>query len=492
MSRKANFFKSIDWWIVILYLILVACGWVCIYGASYNFEDTMFWDINFRYGKQLMWIALAIFIGGMILLLDGEMYSVFAYGFYGGFILLLIITIFLAPDIKGSRSWLVLGPVSLQPAEFAKTATCLAVAKLMSSYGFQLNRLKDGLMVAFVILLPFCIILLQNETGSALVYLSLCIMLYREGMPGIFLFVGLCCIIFFIVAIRFGADCVIPQRPDESYGIFLVMFLAIIIHFFLVLVYFGDTQYCRDMLVVNVAMFGIGYLLYKIFDIAVPFSILAYISIGASVLYLAFKALRMWRPKYLYVCLFLLLSVGYSHGADFAFNNVLQPHQRTRIAVTLGMLDDPKKSGYNVAQSKIAIGSGGLEGKGFLNGTQTKLKYVPEQDTDFIFCTVGEEHGFIGCTVILGLYVFLILRIINRSEKQKLTFNRIYGYCVASILFFHVAINVGMVSGLTPVIGIPLPFFSYGGSSLWGFTILLFIFLRLDAANDEYGLSGRG
>lgn len=492
MSRRRNFFKSIDWWIVALYLILVICGWVCIYGASYNFEDSVFWDINYRYGKQLLWIGLALFIGGMILLLDGEMYSVFAYGFYGGVIVLLLITLVVAPDIKGSRSWLVLGPVSLQPAEFAKTATCLALAKLMSSYGFNLLRWRDAAQVAFVILLPFFIIIAQNETGSALVYLALTIMLYREGMPGILLFGGFCCVVFFIVAIRFGEDCIIPTLPEESFGVFLVLITAIVVHFFLILVYFGDTQYCRDLLIVNTLMFGVGFLLYKQLNYAVPFTKLAYASIGISILYQIWRGLKTWKYTYMLVGGFLLLSTAYAHGASFAFNKVLQPHQQTRIKVTLGMLDDPKKSGYNVNQSKIAIGSGGLEGKGFLNGTQTKLKYVPEQDTDFIFCTVGEEHGFIGCSAVLILYVLLLLRIINRAEKQKLTFNRIYGYCVASILFFHVAINVGMVSGLTPVIGIPLPFFSYGGSSLWGFTILLFIFLRLDAANDEYGLSGRG
>lgn len=497
MSRRSNFYSSIDWLTIFLYLVLVLCGWVCIYGASYNFEDTVFWDINYRYGKQLMWIGFAIVIGGMILLLDGEMYSVFAYGFYGGMILLLLFTMIVAPDIKGSRSWLVLGPVNLQPAEFAKTATCLALAKLMGGYefmsgrGFTRKRVTDAALAGLLILLPMGIIILQNETGSALVYAALCIMLYREGFPGILLLAGLCAIVFFIVAIRFGAEAIIPLVPEESFGIFLVLVSAIAIHLFLILVYFADTRYCRDLLVANALLFGGGVLAYKQLGMAVSFLNLCYISIGISILYQAYRALKTWKYTYLLVGLFLVVSTGYAHAASFAFNKILQPHQRTRIEVTLGMLDDPKKSGYNVAQSKIAIGSGGVEGKGFLNGTQTKLKYVPEQDTDFIFCTVGEEHGFIGCGIVLLLYITLLLRIINRAEKQKLAFNRIYGYCVASILFFHVAINVGMVTGLTPVIGIPLPFFSYGGSSLWGFTILLFIFLRLDAANDRYGLSGR-
>lgn len=491
MSRRTNFLRSIDWWIVAIYVALVICGWVCIYGASYNFEDSVFWDTDYRYGKQLLWIALAFMIGGLILLLDGEIYSVFSYPLFGFFLLLLLLTVAVAPDVKGSHSWLVLGPVSLQPAEFAKTATCLALAKAMSSYGFQLNRFKDALSVAVIILLPTLIIILQNETGSALVYLALTIVLYREGMPGIFLFVGFCCTVFFIVAIRFGADSIIPQLPNESYGVFLVMIIAIIVHIFLMMAYFADSFYCRIALIGNLVIFGIGCLLYFAFNIPVPFSYLAYGSMALSVLFLLFRSLKLWKLGYLWIAGFLVASAAYANAANYAFENILQPHQQIRIQVTLGMVNDPKKSGYNVNQSKIAIGSGGLTGKGFLNGTQTKLKYVPEQDTDFIFCTVGEEHGFVGSIFVLSLFSLLIFRIVHRAERQKLAFNRIYGYCVASILFFHLAINIGMVIGLTPVIGIPLPFFSYGGSSLWGFTLLLFIFLRLDAGEQEYGLKGR-
>ena len=491
MSRRTNFFKSIDWWMVAIYLILVVCGWICIYGASYNFEDSMFFDFNYRYGKQLLWIGMALLIGGFILLLDCEMYSVFAYGIYAIFIVLLLVTLVVAPDIKGSRSWLVLGPVSLQPAEFAKTATCLALARLMSSYGFQLNRLKDALWVALVILLPTAIIILQNETGSALVYLALSIVLYREGMPGIFLFVGFVAVVFFIVAIKFGTESVIPDCPTESYGIFLVLLLALIVHLPLLTIYQGDSTYCRYMFITGVVTFGVGLILHLGFGLPVPFTYLAYGLMAVCIIFLIYRGMHAWRISYVWVAGFLLMSAVYANTADYVFDRILQPHQQTRIEVTLGMLNDPKKSGYNVNQSKIAIGSGGFLGKGFLNGTQTKLKYVPEQDTDFIFCTVGEEHGFVGCLVVMGLYLVLLLRLIYRAEKQKLTFNRIYGYCVAAIIFFHLAINVGMVSGLTPVIGIPLPFFSYGGSSLWGFTILLFIFIRIDAGTKEYGLSGR-
>lgn len=485
MNRKTQFIKNIDWVIVLLYLAMVIFGWVCIYGASYNYEDAAFWDMNYRYGKQLTWITLALVIGGFILLLDSEIYSVFSYGFYAAIIVLLIVTFVIAPDIKGSRSWLKLGPVNLQPAEFAKTMTALALAKLMSSNDFKFSRTKDMSLVAAIILLPTFIIIMQNETGSALVYCSLSIMLYREGMNGIFLFSGFCAVVFFIVAIRFGADYIIPEIPEESFGIFIVLIIAIVVHFFMMKIYFNDKDHCIRMLGIIGFIFGAGMLIYKGFHYPISFSMLAYISIGVICVQLIYSTVKTWEKTRLLVGGFLLVSVMFAHVADFAFNDILQPHQRIRIQVTLGMVDDPKKSGYNVNQSKIAIGSGGIEGKGFLQGTQTKLKYVPEQDTDFIFCTVGEEHGFIGGVTVLVLYLILLWRIIYVSERQKYAFNRIYGYCVASIIFFHVAINVGMVTGLTPVIGIPLPFYSYGGSSLWGFTIMLFIFLRLDAASKN-------
>lgn len=491
MSRRNNFLKSIDWVIVILYVVLVMFGWVCIYGASYNFEDTQFWDFNYRYGKQLLWIAMAFTIGGLILLVDGEIYSVFAYPLFGLFILLLLLTVAVAPDIKGSHSWLVLGPVSLQPAEFAKTATCLALAKAMSKYGFQIKSMADAIPVGAIILLPILIIVAQNETGSALVYTSLCIVLYREGMPGIFLVLGFLAVVFFIVAIRFGEESVIDAFPEEELGIFIVTILTLIIHVFFVIVYFDDSTYCKITNLGLIAIFGIAILLYKVFGVNIKFTYVSFASIGLCIVHLIYRSMHTWKLGYLWIVGFMIGSCAYAHAANYAFDNVLLPHQQVRIKETLGMVNNLKESGYNVNQSKIAIGSGQLNGKGFLNGTQTKLKYVPEQDTDFIFCTVGEEHGFVGCCVVLLLFLALLIRIISRAEKQKLTFNRIYGYCVASIIFFHIAINVGMVTGLTPVIGIPLPFFSYGGSSLWGFTILLFIFLRLDAGEQQYGLKGR-
>ena len=399
MVRRDNIWKSLDWVTIVIYLMLIVFGWFSVCGASYDYGDRDFLDFSTRAGKQFMWIVCSFGLGFILLMLEDTLYDMFSYIIYIGLILLLVVTIFIAPDTKGSRSWLILGPVSLQPAEFAKFATALALAKYMSAYSFTIKSWKNALMLAFLILLPMMLIILQRETGSALVYTAFFLMLYREGMPGVVLFSGICAVVYFVVGIRF----------DQ--------------------VFIADTP-------TPIGEFAIG-------------------------------------------------SIGFLYSSDYFFNKVLEPHQQIRIKVVLGMEEDLAGAGYNVNQSKIAIGSGGLTGKGFLNGTQTKLKYVPEQDTDFIFCTVGEEEGFIGSTIVLLLFLTLILRLIALAERQQSAFGRVYGYSVLSIFLFHLFINIGMVLGLTPVIGIPLPFFSYGGSSLWGFTILLFIFLRIDAGRNR-------
>lgn len=486
MNRRVNILQNIDWITIGIYVALIIAGWFSIYGAVYNFEDAGFWSFSERYGKQLVWIGCSFLIATILISMDSRVYSIFAYVFYGIAILSLIVTLAIAPEIKGSRSWLVLGPVSLQPAEFAKAATCLALAKIMSSYWFRLKNMKNAMLLGLIILLPFCLIILQQETGSALVYATFLIVLYREGMPGLVLFLGVCLVIFFIVAIRFGQEPIITAFPEESYGIFLVMFFTIIVQIGLLVAYRRNVIISRNILIGNIILFGTTFCIYKFFDTPIQFTYIAGISITASVIYLIITSIIHRKMAYTWIAIFMLCSTGYAHFADYAFENMLQPHQQIRIKVTLGMENDPKKAGYNVNQSKIAIGSGGFTGKGFLNGTQTKLKYVPEQDTDFIFCTVGEEHGFVGSLFVLIMFLILLLRLIYLAERQRSEFSRIYGYCVASIIFFHLAINIGMVLGLTPVIGIPLPFFSYGGSSLWGFTILLFIFIRLDASRMEY------
>ncbi len=483
--RNENILINIDMWTIGLYIALVIFGWISIYGASYNFDDSNFWDFSQRFGKQLVWIGCSVAIAAVLLMLDTKIYTTLAYFIYAFFIILLIVTLLVAPDTRGSHSWLVLGPVSLQPAEFAKTATCLCLAKFMSSYGFSMKNVRDTIIMYLIIFVPMLIIIAQNETGSALAYFALFLVLYRQGMTGIILLLGVCAAVFFVVAIRFGATPIVDAVPDENLGMFAIMIMATIIALSMVYFYYRDNTLVKTISIMGVSMFLIGIFVYNYLDVKIKFSYLAYIVVGALIVYLLVMALRQRKIGYFLISLFVAGSIGFGQMSDYAFNKILQPHQQVRIKVTLGMENDLKKSGYNVNQSMIAIGSGRLTGKGFLQGTQTKLKYVPEQDTDFIFCTVGEEHGFIGTTAVVIGFLTLMLRLIALAERQRSLFSKIYGYCVASIIFFHVAINVGMVIGLTPVIGIPLPFFSYGGSSLWSFTILLFIFLRLDASRKE-------
>ena len=349
----------------------------------------------------------------------------------------------------------------------------------MNTYGFKLTVPKNFIAVLSLIFLPMICILLQQETGSALVYLAFFLMLYREGMSGYILLSGVCAVVFFVTSMKFSDVTV----GDTAVGELLVSSLILLITVILIQIERKDTRAIQVILgTAGVACLG-GYA--ASFFMPVDYSL---ISIGVILLvacYLVFLSVRNWAWHYVLIAVFALGSLAFMYSVDYVFTDILEPHQQIRIKVSLGLEDDPSGAGYNVNQSKIAIGSGGLTGKGFLNGTQTKLKYVPEQDTDFIFCTVGEEQGFIGASAVLLLFGFLILRLIVVAERQSSTFNRVYGYSVASIFFFHLAINIGMVTGLTPVIGIPLPFFSYGGSSLWGFTILLFIFLRLDASRRE-------
>lgn len=473
--------KSVDWLTIGIYLALVVLGWVSICGACYDYGDMDLFSFDTNSGKQLVWMGGAFCLGFVILMLDDKIYDWFAYLFYAFMMLLLLVTPFLAEDVKGSYSWLKIGPVSLQPAEFAKFATALALSKFISTYGFVMGKLKVSLPVFLMILLPMFLIILQRETGSALVYLAFFLMLYREGMPGSILFTGISAVVYFVVGIRFGQD----LMPDEctSLGKFAVFSLITLLS--AVWVY----AYCEEKRISANILFYYGgslvlALLFSIYVIPLDLTYFLYAECAGLVIYLLYLSIRERVLHYFYIALFAIGSVGFFYSADYVFEEVLQPHQRIRIEVLLGMEEDLAGAGYNVNQSKIAIGSGGLLGKGFLNGTQTKLKYVPEQDTDFIFCTVGEEQGFLGAASVLLLFMVLILRLIALAERQHSRFVRVYGYCVLSVFFFHLFINVGMVLGLTPVIGIPLPLFSYGGSSLWGFTILLFVFLRMDAGRS--------
>ena len=418
MNQRTNIWSAVDWWTVLMFLLLALFGWVNIYGAGYNYEQTSIFSFANRAGKQFVWICTAMVLGMVILLIDEKTYDMFGYWLYGAMIVLLLLTPLLARDVKGSLSWINFGPINLQPAEFAKCFTAIAVAKYMGRFEYRLRGWRDLVMPGVLVLLPMFIIMVwQKETGSALVFTAFLLTFYRQGMTGLVLLAGVLAVVLFIVVIRFS---LLPA----------VILLAVLF---------------------------------------------------------AFVMWRVWRNRVqrLWVVLFFILYLGFSGMCNYAFTHVLQPHQRIRIEVLLGMKDDPSGAGYNVNQARIAIGSGRFFGKGYLEGTQTKLKFVPEQDTDFIFCTVGEEWGFVGSTAVLLLYLVFILRIIYLAERQREVSARVYGYSVASIFLLHLTINVGMVLGLLPVIGIPLPMFSYGGSSLWGFTLLLFIFLRMDAARNN-------
>ena len=456
---------------------LVFAGMVSIYAACYNFDNASMFAITEFSGKQLRWIGLSLALGLVILLIDARMYETYSFPIYVGLMILLAITPFLAEDTKGSYSWIKFGSMSLQPAEFAKFATALALAKLFSGYNFNLNASpRNYLKALLIILTPIILILAQKETGSALVYLSLFFVLYREGMSGLVLFAALFAVVVFVVAIKYSETMILGIPSGQFFIFCMIMALAV----GMLAVYVRRFEVARNVLLWFVGTAVAEWVL-TLWNL--EFSGYTYFLsvIGIAMVYCLFEMLRLKARKLIITVITVILSVGFLMSVDMVFSHMM-PHQQKRIKVALNMVEDPRGDGYNVNQSKIAIGSGGVTGKGFLKGTQTKLKYVPEQHTDFIFCTIGEEEGFVGTSIVVLLFLTLILRVISIAERQPTTFVRVYAYCVASYLIFHFCINIGMVIGICPVIGIPLPFFSYGGSSLWGFTFLLFILLRLDAS----------
>lgn len=481
-SRNTNtsVFRAIDYTTLFIYLFFVVFGAISIYAASYDFDNASLFDFSEYSGKQFMWIGISLFAACCLLLIDMRAYEAYAYLIYGIIILLLIVTIFIAPDIKGSRSWIILGPVSLQPAEFAKSATALALAKLFSSYNFNLNHsYKNYLKAFFIIFTPIILIKLQHETGSALVYLSLIFVLYREGMSGLTLLAIFLSVLYFVIGIKYSEGMIMGITTGE-FSVFIIIMCVMV---GLLHIYSKAQTLARN---VFFGYAGLGIIVYilSLFDININGYAFFVSAITASIIYVVIFMYKENIKKVMITIAATVLSVIFLFSVNFVFSK-LEPHQQQRIKVNFGMVEDLRNAGYNVNQSKIAIGSGGAFGKGFLNGTQTKLKYVPEQHTDFIFCTIGEEEGFVGSALVILLFLALILRIITIAERQPSAFGRVYGYCVASYLIFHISINIGMVIGLCPVIGIPLPFFSYGGSALLGFTILLFILLRIDASRKE-------
>lgn len=491
MTEDSNksIFQSLDWWTIGIYLILIVWGWFSVCGASYDFNNPDIFSWENRSGKQIVWLCCSVGLATMLLMVEKQFYIGSSYYLYIMMMVLLVVTIVIAPETKGSRSWIPIGSVKLQPAEFAKFAVALTLARYMDEHGFRMDNTRQFLHVVALIMLPITIIIGEKETGSALVYLSFFLVLYREGMTGAFLFVAFAFIVYFVVGMKFGEE-YITNMP-VIVGEFAVLLMIQVFTIGMAYSYCPDKQAITIMAIVTLVATGLAFL-FSAFVIPFNVAVIQVICLGLSFIFLIFLAFYERVLNYVWVALFCMFSTAFYFGSNYLINNIMQPHQRIRIQVLLGTKEDPAGAGYNVNQAKIAIGSGGLEGKGFLKGTQTKLKYVPEQDTDFIFCTVGEEEGFIGSAGVLLMYLLFILRLLALAERQPDTMGRVYGYSVLCIFLFHLFINVGMVIGLTPVIGIPLPFFSYGGSSLWGFTILLFIFLRMDAERHVKDETRRG
>lgn len=471
MARRNNIIANLDWITITLYLVLVFLGWINIYAAVYNEKVGSILDLSQQYGKQLLWIGAAILIGTLTLILEARFYVFFAYPIYFLFTFLLLVVLFLGPEVHGARSWFLVGGFNIQPSEFAKFATALALAKYLSSYNFKIHRIKSLLIIAMLIGIPVVLIFLQNDTGSALIYVAFILVLYREGLSAIILFFTFLIVLLFIFALILSHLLLIIILAASTLTVFYFMNQR-----------FKDFGLVLGVLVGSVVVVWILKTLFR--PETTIASVITTGSVLSSVIFL-FRLVRRRLNKYMILIVVFLGSLAFTSSVDYVFQNVLEPHHRQRINEVLGIESDPLDAGYNVNQSKIAIGSGGFSGKGFLKGTQTKFDFVPEQSTDFIFCTVGEEWGFVGTSVVIVLFLLLLVRLIILAERQRSVFSRVYGYSVASILFFHFMINIGMTIGLMPVIGIPLPFFSYGGSSLWSFTILLSIFLRLDASRLE-------
>ena len=417
MRTNKNFFANIDWTLVIIYLLMLLFGWLNIYAANYDEGNFKLLTMSAEPGKQLFWIATSGIWISIILIIDGKFYTTFSYFIYAVMMMLLIGVVLFGKEIGGAKSWYALGSFSMQPSEFAKVGTLLALSKYLSQLSINLQEISNQIKAFAILILPIVLIMLQPDAGSAIVFASLFLVLYREGISGIYLAVVALSIALFIVTVKY----------DQKVAMLLVA--------------------------------------------------------GFSALF-AYLLKKNKRPLK-YALLTLVMSLGFVKSVDFLYSDILKQHQQNRIDLILGKIDDIHGVGYNLHQSKIAIGSGGFLGKGFLDGTQTKFNFVPEQSTDFIFCTIGEEWGFIGSTLTIVLFVLLLFRLVILAERQRSSFSRVYGYGVATILFCHFFINISMTIGLMPVIGIPLPFFSYGGSSLWGFSILLFIFVKLDAYRME-------
>ena len=494
--------KTIDWKLVICYLVLVLIGWANIYASIHSSEPASIFDFDSRSGKQFVWIITALIIASVILfVLNPRVFEGLSVPIYLFVLALLIAVIFLGIEVKGSRSWFAFGPIRFQPAEISKISTSLLLATIMSQQGYRIGKTRDFIIPAMIILLPMMIIILQSETGSALVYVGFIFMLYREGLSGWLIFlVGMAILSFILtltaspyvailVIISIASLCICLYSGRFKWWLIVGVPLIVLFSFLPSLLDLWSASILGEE---GLAALAEAEGNYEVAGLTEPFPNRInplYILLGLTGVSLPLVVFTAYRERNMFshlAVISMIAGIVLVFSADFIFNDVLQDHQRKRIEVLLGMKEDLTGVGYNVNQSMIAIGSGGLFGKGYLNGTQTTYGFVPEQSTDFIFCTIGEEWGFAGSTVVILLYVFLICRIIKNAERSREAFTRIYGYCVACCIFMHLFINIGMTIGLMPVIGIPLPLVSYGGSSLWGFTALLFIFIALDRNEKKY------
>jgi len=472
VTRNVNIWNRLDKPVILIFLLLVIIGWFNIYAAAFNEEHTKIIDLSERYGKQFIWIIATIVIAVFVVVIDSRFYTFFAWFVYGFMILLLMLVVVLGKEINGARSWFQIGALSLQPSEFAKSGTALALAAYLNSRKLDLNRFRAFVISGVIILLPAILVAIQPDMGSALVYFSLFIVLFREGMsPYIFISAFIMLILFFLTLLFHNLYLTVGLI-----GIAFILAWLTSRKWTLVLAGAGI------FIVSSALVFVVNRFITKsLKDDQILFFALVLSGLAYGVYFFNKKAISL-----LVIYVFLVGSLVFVNSVNFAFNSILKPHQKERVEILLGIKSDPHGTGYNVNQSIISIGSGGFSGKGYLKGTQTKFKFVPAQSTDFIFCTIGEEWGFLGSFFVISLYVILLFRLIILAEKQRSMFSKVYGYAVTSIIFFHFFVNIGMAVGIVPVIGIPLPFLSYGGSSLWGFTILLFIFLRLDASRAEY------
>ena len=493
-GHRGRGLQSIDWKLVIYYLLLVLIGWVNIYASVQTDEPTSIFDLGCRSGMQFIWIVTALGLAAVILfLINPRIYEGFSLPIYLIVLFLLVAVIFLGVEIKGSKSWFDLGFFNFQPAEVSKISTSLLLATVMSQLGYKINRMRDFLITAAIILVPMMVIIMESETGLSLVYVGFIFMLYREGLSGWLIFLLGMAILTFVLTM--------------STSVFTTILVLLAITSFCIFLYSGWFKpwfiFCLPVIVLLAFVPSIlealstttipaegaegvaTEVLHPFWSKIKP----TYILGGILAVLIPLTGFYSFKTNHKFAQLAIIAFIAgiiLVFSTDFIFHNVLQWHQRTRIEVLLGLKDDPTGIGYNVNQSKIAIGSGGLFGKGFLHGTQTAYGFVPEQSTDFIFCTIGEEWGFFGCAAVLLIYFLFIWRIIKDAEKSREAFTRIYGYCVACCLFMHLFINVGMTLGIMPVIGIPLPLVSYGGSSMWGFTALIFIFIALNRNENKY------